>query len=219
MLSAAATTARVNSSRDPVRTTWSSSHGMTRVPTTSINATNPATLIKVSASGRARLLQRHRAAIERRGKRRQDDQRPDHEQVFDDQPADRDAAIEEFEHPALFERAQHHDRAGDRQCQAKDDAGANRPAPQFGDADAERAGDRDLRDRPRHGNTPDGEQVADREMHADPEHQQHDADFGELWRQMRVGDITRGERADRDTGQQITDDRRQRRAGPRQSRR
>ena len=45
-------------------------------------------------------------------------------------------------------------------------------------------------------------------MHPNPKHQQHDADFGKLRGKAHVPDITRGERADRDAGEQIADDRR-----------
>src|SRR5947207_1537571 len=45
-------------------------------------------------------------------------------------------------------------------------------------------------------------------MQADAEHQQDDADLGELRRQHLVGDKTRGERADHHAGEQIADERR-----------
>ena len=45
-------------------------------------------------------------------------------------------------------------------------------------------------------------------MQADPEHQQDDADLGELQRQVLVGDKARRERADRDAGEQVSDQRR-----------
>ena len=58
MLTAAATTHSVNSSREPVRVTCHSSHGNTRRPTSSISATKPATLSSVTASVRPQLLRR-----------------------------------------------------------------------------------------------------------------------------------------------------------------
>ena len=45
-------------------------------------------------------------------------------------------------------------------------------------------------------------------MQADAEHQQDDADLGELFGEILVGDIARRERADQDAGQQIADQRR-----------
>jgi hypothetical protein len=46
-------------------------------------------------------------------------------------------------------------------------------------------------------------------MHADAEHQQHDAEFGELSGEPGIGDKAGGERPDRDAGEKIADDRRQ----------
>ena len=45
-------------------------------------------------------------------------------------------------------------------------------------------------------------------MQADAEHQQDDADLGELGRECLVGDEARRERADGDAGEQIADQRR-----------
>jgi hypothetical protein len=45
-------------------------------------------------------------------------------------------------------------------------------------------------------------------MQSDAEHQQDHADFGELARETRVGDEARREGADRDTRDQVSDDRR-----------
>ena len=50
MLTAAATTHSVNSSREPVRATCQSTHGNTRRPTTSISAINALTSASVVAS-------------------------------------------------------------------------------------------------------------------------------------------------------------------------
>ena len=63
-----------------------------------------------------------------------------------------------------------------------------------------RAGHRDAADR---------KQVVDREMKPDAEHQQDDAELGQLRRNLTVGDISRRERADHDTRQEIADQRRQ----------
>jgi len=52
-------------------------------------------------------------------------------------------------------------------------------------------------------------EVADREMQADAEHQQDDADFGELAREIGVSDKSRCERTQRHPGEEITDERRQ----------
>jgi hypothetical protein len=44
------------------------------------------------------------------------------------------------------------------------------------------------------------------ELQADAEHQQDDADFGQLLGQRRVGDEARRMRSDERTGQEIADD-------------
>jgi hypothetical protein len=70
-------------------------------------------------------------------------------------------------------------------------------------------GDGDLDQRARHRDAPHGEQVFHREVEAHPEHQQDDADLGELSRELEVGDEARRGRPDHDAGQQIADERRQ----------
>jgi hypothetical protein len=44
-------------------------------------------------------------------------------------------------------------------------------------------------------------------VQADPEHEQHDPDLGELGREVQVGDKPRGERPHRHTRQQIAEER------------
>ena len=53
------------------------------------------------------------------------------------------------------------------------------------------------------------EQVVEREVQADAEHQQHHADLGELPREVDIGDEARRGRPDEDAGEQIADQRRQ----------
>ena len=55
----------------------------------------------------------------------------------------------------------------------------------------------------------DGEQFLEVELQADAEHQQDDADLGELLGQRAVGDEARRVRADEQPGEQIADDRRE----------
>ena len=52
----------------------------------------------------------------------------------------------------------------------------------------------------------DGEQVGQREMQADAEHQQNDADFGQFRGKALVGDEAGRERADGDAGEQVAHD-------------
>ena len=88
----------------------------------------------------------------------------------------------------LLQRLQQHDGRGDRERQAEDQAAAERPAHQRAEPPAEQGGEGDLHDRAGHGDAAHRQQVLQRKMQADAEHQQDDADFGELRRQALVGD-------------------------------
>ena len=66
----------------------------------------------------------------------------------------------------------------------------------------------DLHRRPRNGQLPHGNQVARREMQTDAEHEENDADLGQLTGERYVGHIPRREWPDHDSGEQITHQRR-----------
>ena len=66
---------------------------------------------------------------EHAGQRRQEDQRQDHGQVLDDQPADGDPARRAVEHGPRLERAQQDHRAGDGEREAEHQAGAEATSP------------------------------------------------------------------------------------------
>ena len=99
--------------------------------------------------------------------------------------------------------------AGDGQRDTEHEAGCRRPALPPADRHAERRRHERLRERAGDGDGADRQQVLEREMQANPEHQQDDADFGELIGNALVGDEARRERADGDAGEQIADQRRQ----------
>lgn len=186
MPSAAATSAKVNNSRDPERTTWSNSHGIARLPITSIRVTKTAILAKVSASGIASRPSADDPASTAAASVGMITRTTTVNRSFDDQRTDRDAAVGFAQQAAFCKGAQHDDRARNRQRQPKDDTGADRPAPNLRQAKAEHRREPDLPDCSRHRNPAHGEQIADREMHGDAKHQQDDADLGELARQMGV---------------------------------
>ena len=66
-----------------------------------------------------------------------------------------------------------------------------------------------LRDRARDRDPPDGEKLLDVELQADAEHEQDDADLGELLGDPAVGDESGCVRAHQDSREQVADDRRQ----------
>ena len=71
------------------------------------------------------------------------------------------------------------------------------------EADAHQRGDDDLDDRAGHGDARHRHQVLEREVQPDAEHQQDDADLGELAGQRVIGVEARRRRADHDAGQHV----------------
>ena len=78
-----------------------------------------------------------------------------------------------------------------------------------GDADAEQRRDSDLDDGAGQRDAANGQQIFQGKMQTDAEHQQHDADFGELARQFDVGNKAGRGGTDDDAGDQVADQRRQ----------
>ena len=156
---------------------------------------------KISAGCRRLFL-----AAKYAGQRRQQHQRQHHRQILDDQPADRDAAALGLDQPALLQRAQQHDRRGDRKRKAENEACADGPAKSPGEARAQHCCEGDLNDSSRHGDGADRKKILQREMQADAEHQQDDADLRKFERQRLVGDETGRVRPDEHAGYQIADE-------------
>ena len=198
--SATASTASRNSSREPVWATQCSTQGMTRRPTMSMKAMKARTLARVRPSTPQRprsnwRRQRHRRAraraVQRVGDGRDQDQRQHHGEILDDQPADRDPALLGLDQAALLQRAQQHHGARDRQRQAEDDARHPGPAEEQAQPHAQQRRDADLHQGAGHRDRLDREQILQREMQADAEHQQDDADLGELVGEVLIGDEAR----------------------------
>ena len=84
-----------------------------------------------------------------------------------------------------------------------------RPAEPPANRHAERRGDQALRQRPRDSDGANRQQILEREMQPHAEHQENDADLGELVGDVLVGDKARRERPDDDAGHEIADQRRQ----------
>ena len=169
---------------------------------------NAATLPNVTAIGNASADRLSRALLERRSERRQQDQGEDHGDVFDDQPAHRDATALGLEQAPLLHRAQEHDRARHRQGEAEYKARAHGPAEPPRQSHAEQCGACDLRDGSGDRDASHRQQVGEREMEADAEHQENHADLGQLVGQSLIGDVSGRERADQDAGNEVADERR-----------
>ena len=187
---------------------------MTRRPTTSMTTTKAPTLAMVSASGSGDLRNLEagargilQAAVQERHERRQQHQRQHHDEVFDDQPADGDAPALGVDDAALLQRAQQHHGARHRQRETEGDAGAERPAEPVAEPDAEHRRHGDLHDGAGDGDQPHRPQVLEREVQPDAEHQQDDADLGQLAGQRLVGDEAGRVGAERHAGQQVADER------------
>ncbi|MCY1287514.1 hypothetical protein D9M68_439840 [compost metagenome] len=147
-------------------------------------------------------------AAQRAGQRRQQHQGEDHRQVLDDQPADGDAPALGVDQPALLQRAQQDHGTRHRQRQAEHQPGADLPVHGPGQAHAEHGGDGDLHHRAGNGDGLHREQVLQREVQADAEHQQDHAELGDFLRQRLVGDVAGRERPGQHAGQQVADQRR-----------
>ncbi len=131
------------------------------------------------------------------GQRRDQHEREDHCEVFDDEPADGDAAALALDHVTVLQRLDQHHRGGHREREAEHEAAADVPAQQHCEAEAEAGGAGDLHQRAGNGDGADREQVLEREMEAHAEHQQDHADLGELLGETFVGDEARRVRARR----------------------
>ena len=133
----------------------------------------------------------------------------DHRDVLDDQPADRDAAALGLDQPALLQGAQQHHGAGDRQAPGRT-PGRRRTVQPSACASAmpSSVATAICTTAPGIAMRSDRQQVLQREMQADAEHQQDDADLGELVRELLVGDEAGRERAHQHAGEQIADQRR-----------
>ena len=164
---------------------------MTRLPTISMTATKAATLAAVSPSASAISLTLAPVALQQPGDDRQQDQRQHHGEVLDDQPADGDPPALGLDQAPLLQSAQQHHGAGHRQRQAEHQPGADRPAQPRREPHAEQGGAGDLDDGAGDGDLLDREQILEREVQADAEHQENDADLGELAGEILVGDDSR----------------------------
>ena len=153
---------------------------MTPRPTISMIATKAMTLPSVKPSEITMDSRSAEALDVAFAKAGQQHQRQHHGQVFHDQPADGDVAAFGFDEAALLQGPQQNHRTGHREGKAEDDAAADTPPHQPGETHAEKRSAGDLNDGAWNRDGPDRDEVLEREMKADAEHQQNHADLGEL---------------------------------------
>ena len=82
--------------------------------------------------------------------------------------------------PPFLQGAQQDDRAGHRQRQTEHQAGAERPAQEIGKPHAQHRGAGDLGNGAGNGDGANRQEVFQGEVQADAEHQQDDADLGQI---------------------------------------
>ena len=77
-----------------------------------------------------------RISFRRPGQRREQHQRQHHREVLNDEPADRDTALDLVESGPLFQNPQQHNSARHRETEAEQEAGGPAPAPEHGECGA-----------------------------------------------------------------------------------
>src|SRR5687767_3038756 len=127
---------------------------------------------------------------------RKHDECYDGEEILDDQPTDRDSSIRRAKNSTSLQRLQQDDGARDGQAEAEYDTRAPRPSPQMRNHRAKNRRNRNLDDGSRHGDPADGQEVGDREMQSNAEHQQDHTELRELRRKSGIRDVPRSERPD-----------------------
>ncbi len=132
----------------------------------------------------------------------------DREQIFDHEPADRDVAGRGVQIVVIGQDAREYDRARHGKGEPKDDAGRPVPAERASDDRTETRGRDTLNNGPRDSDSSYGEKFIEVKLQANAEHEQDDADLGELFRNVRIGHEAGRVRADHDPGDQVADNRR-----------
>ena len=152
---------------------------------------------------------RGRLAFQRAGKDGQQDQHQHHGEVLDDEPAHGDAPALGLDQPPLLQQAEQHHGARHGKGDAEDEPGSPAPALPPAERHGQRDGEEGLGAGAGNGDAAYRQQVLKREMQADAEHQEDDADLGELVGDGLVGDEARRERADSDAGEEVAHEWRQ----------
>ena len=140
--------------------------------------------------------------------RRQRDDERDRDQVLDDRPADRHAAVERVELAPVDQRLDDDEGRRDRQARADDQGGARFDAHGNREHRPDSEDDADLDQGAGYRDPRDGAELADRELDAEREQEEDDAEVGELGDCLRIADEARRERPDDDARDEVAEDRR-----------
>ena len=209
--SAITRTDRRNNSREPVCAMACRIHGMSLLPTISMTATKATTLAAVRPSARCDFGETRTAlarAPEQAGNDRQEHEGQHHCDILDDEPAHRDPAALGLDQAPLLHRAQQDDGARHRERKPEHEPRGVRPAEPRGKSHAEQRRAENLGDGSWNRDLLDRQKIVEREVQAHAEHQEDDADLGQLAGEILVGDIAGRERPDDDPGEKIADERR-----------
>ncbi len=210
---AIASTASVNSSREPWRATKSSSQGTTRTPATTIRPANTAALTsarRTSPKGPSRsdamvgvgaLPPSAGAIVGSRTRTTTVTRSWTMSQPMAAWPCGVSSS------PRSVKGPQQDDGAGHRHGEPEDQPAAEPPAERDPQPDSEQRDHGDLAHGSRDGDVLDGQQLTDREVDPDPEHQEDHAELGELRGDARIRGEARGERSQEHAGDDVADDR------------
>src|SRR5262249_40904356 len=141
--------------------------------------------------------------------RGQDDGQDDDGEVLDQGNSDHDPPERRVERLLVQQQTGQHHRARDRDDRAQRNSLSERPAKGAPDSQGQRDRQHDAERAADEGDPFHAQQVVQRELDADGEHQKHDGDFGELLERVYVGHgRSRRERPDDDAADHVAEDER-----------
>ena len=141
--------------------------------------------------------------------RRDEHDQDHHREILDQRDADHDAAVPGVQLAAVHEQARQHHGAGHRDHDAHDGPLQQWPAQDRGRPDAEPDRQQDAERAAEQRHPLHAQEVTERELDADREHQEDDPDLREQLEGVEIGDRGAGsERADQDTAEDVAQDER-----------
>jgi hypothetical protein len=141
--------------------------------------------------------------------RRQQHHQGDRDEILDDREAHHDATVPRVELPPVEEQARQHHGARDRDHHPDDEPGQSAPSYEAARRHAHAHAEENAEGAAEEGHPLHAEEVPHRELDADREHEEHDADLGEEIEGMRVRDRGAwGERADEQPADHVAEDER-----------